>query len=214
MNTSYISIIVFERFNKFCHQPLFQIKSRSWSSTISPLWKFRFLSCHFLSWSSWRNSFLQREENSFITCWIHLHLFQQYKSGFENSPGGGMTTLDFKVRMFAGESGNSLEESLIISTVRGLEFNIPSVSTISVNSKDSSSKALPWVCNSENKILQAECIYLSQAPPMWLATGGFHFHLIQSPPSSCMNTCIFLSSISSKALFNSFSCSDEIASIV
>ena len=64
-----------------------------------------------------------------------------------------MTTLDFIVRMFAGESGNLLVESLIVSTVRGLEFNIPSVSTVSVNSKDSSSKALPWVCNSKNKIL-------------------------------------------------------------
>ena len=50
-----------------------------------------------------------------------------------------MTTLDFIVRMFAGESGNLLVGSLIVSTVRGLELNIPSVSTISV-SKDSSSK--------------------------------------------------------------------------
>ena len=53
-----------------------------------------------------------------------------------------MTTLDFKLRMFAGESGNSLVGSLIVSTVKGLEFNIPSVSIISVN-KESSSKALP-----------------------------------------------------------------------
>ena len=40
-----------------------------------------------------------------------------------------MTTLDFIVNMFAGESGNSLVESLIVSTVIGLEFNIPSGST-------------------------------------------------------------------------------------
>ena len=53
-----------------------------------------------------------------------------------------MATLEFILRMLAGESGNSLVGSLIVSTVRGLEFNIPSVSTISVN-KDSSSKALP-----------------------------------------------------------------------
>ena len=53
-----------------------------------------------------------------------------------------MTTLDFVLRMFAGEIGNLLVGSLIVSTVRGLEFNIPSVSNIIV-SKDSSSKALP-----------------------------------------------------------------------
>ena len=53
-----------------------------------------------------------------------------------------MTTLDFIVRMFAGESGNLLVGSLIVPTVRGLGFYIPSVSTISVN-KDSSSKVLP-----------------------------------------------------------------------
>ena len=53
-----------------------------------------------------------------------------------------MTTLDFIVKIFTDESGNLLVGSLIVSTVRGLEFNIPSVSTISVN-KDSSSKALP-----------------------------------------------------------------------
>ena len=53
-----------------------------------------------------------------------------------------MTTLDFIVRMFAGESSNLLVGSLIVSTVRGLEFNIPSVSIISIN-KDSSSKTLP-----------------------------------------------------------------------
>ena len=71
---------------------------------------------------------------------MRLHLFLQYKSGFENSPGDGMMTFDFIVKMFAGESGNSLVGSLIVSTVRGLEFNIPSVSTISVNN-DFSSKA-------------------------------------------------------------------------
>ena len=75
---------------------------------MSPLWKFCFLYCDsFLSWSSWRNSFLQRDQNSFLACWIRLHLFWQHKSVFENSPGGGMTTLDFIVRIFAGESGNS-----------------------------------------------------------------------------------------------------------
>ena len=62
-----------------------------------------------------------------------LHLFLQCKSGFENSPGGGMTTFDFIVEMFAGETANSLVGSLIVSIVRGLEFNIPSVSTISIN---------------------------------------------------------------------------------
>ena len=50
-----------------------------------------------------------------------------------------MTILDFMVRIFAGESGNSLVGSLIVSTERYLEFNISSVSTISV-SKDSWSK--------------------------------------------------------------------------
>ena len=53
-----------------------------------------------------------------------------------------MTTLDFIMRMFAGESVNLLVRSLIVFMMRCLEFNIPSVSSISVN-KESSSKALP-----------------------------------------------------------------------
>ena len=53
----------------------------------------------------------------------------------------------------------------------------------------------------QDKILRAERVFLSQTRPMWLATDGFRFHLIQSPPNSCMNACIFSLSISSKALF-------------
>ena len=61
-SASYISITIFERLNNFRHWPFISHQSPSRSSIISPLWKFHFLSCHFLfSWSSWRNSFLQRD---------------------------------------------------------------------------------------------------------------------------------------------------------
>ena len=54
------------------------------------------------------------------------------RSGGLNSPGGGMTTLDFKVRRLLGDIGVRLFASFRVSAVRGLEFIINSTSVIKV----------------------------------------------------------------------------------
>ena len=54
-----------------------------------------------------------------------------------NSPGGGMITLVFIIRRILGESGISLFESLMVSTVSGLELMISSTSAIIVLSDSS-----------------------------------------------------------------------------
>ena len=88
-----------------------------------------------LDWeSSATRSLLQ---NSPAICCTHCHLLFEYASGFLNSPGGGMTTLVFIVRRLLGESGILLFESLMVSTVSGLELMISSTSTINVLSDSS-----------------------------------------------------------------------------
>ena len=83
-----------------------------------------------------------------------------------------MTTLDFVLRMFAGESGNLLVGSLIVSTVRGLEFNIPSVSNIIV-SKDSSSKALHEFVTVKTKSFELSIFVFPRHHPCGLQQVGF-----------------------------------------
>ena len=40
--------------------------------------------------------------------WILLHMLRQHRSGLPNTPGGGITTLDFMVKMCLGDSATSL----------------------------------------------------------------------------------------------------------
>ena len=61
-------------------------------------------------------------------CWILLHLLRQYRSGLPNTPGGGLTTLDFIVKMWLGDIANSLLTSLIFSTTIALELTMTSTS--------------------------------------------------------------------------------------
>ena len=81
--------------------------------------------------------------------------------------------------------GKSLVGSLIVSTVNGQKFRIPSVSATSV-SRDSLSSDFPCAERRDDSIAQADLIYLSQMPPMWLAASGFLIHLTKSPPRLCM----------------------------
>ena len=103
----------------------------SFNSTISPTVKFGVFFFHFcLGCRLWRNSFLHLFQNSSAMSWTRRHRFLEYKSGGINSPGGGMTKLDFKVRRLLGVIGVRLFLSFRVSTGRGLECTINSTSVI------------------------------------------------------------------------------------
>ena len=88
-------------------------------------------------------------------CWICHQCFLLYISGLENSPGGGEITFDFMVRIFTGDKGCRLIGSFRTSTVRGLEFKMPSTSVITVN-KDSSFRHSPCVFKGDPRMALAE----------------------------------------------------------
>ena len=117
------------------------------------------------------------------------------------TPGGSITTLDFKVSRFIGLSSIMLLTSLNKSVVKGREFTITSPSISKVHN-NSSFRLVPWVFNKEVKIVLALLICLSHTPPILLADGGFSFHSIHSPPLSLMKSLIFSWSISAKAFLN------------
>ena len=56
--------------------------------------------------------------------------FPSVKSGLLKRSGGGIATFDFMVRIFDGAREKSLVWSLMVSTVNGREFSIPSVSPL------------------------------------------------------------------------------------
>ena len=99
---------------------------------------------------------------SFSTVFISLHKVTRW----------WQTTLDFMVRMLLGHIGCSLCTSPNVSTVKGLEFTIASVSARSVLS-DSSFRDLLCVCNKDIGMVHADRICLSQTPPIWLDAWGF-----------------------------------------
>ena len=101
-------------------------------------------------------------------------------------------------------NGWKLPGSFIISTVRGPEFRIPSISVINLR-RDLSFRPFQCVFSKDSRIACVERISLSQTPPMWLANGGFLSHFIQSPPIPSMKDRILLSFISEYAFFSSFS---------
>ena len=136
-------------------------------------------------------------------CWTQHHLFRQYHSSLLKSPGGGITTFNFIVRLFDRARSKSVVGSLMVSTVNDCKFRIPSVSATSV-SRDSLSSDFPCAERRDDSIAQADLIYLSQMPPMWLAASGFLIHLTKSPPRLCMKDWILSLSISWYAFFSSF----------
>ena len=91
--------------------------------------------------------------------------------------------------------------SLITSVVSGLELTIVSTSSTRV-CNDSSVKLLPWVFSNEFRTEQALVISCTQTPPILLASGGFLFYTIQSPPFS-KKSPVFLWSIYWKAHISS-----------
>ena len=159
----------------FLHQlqywPLILMKIISQQNK-SPTAKFRIPFFHIcLTCRLWRNSFLHMLQNFPAICCTCRHLLFEYASGLLNSPGGGMTRLVFIVRRLLGESGISLFESLMVSTVSGLELMISSTWAINVLS-DSSFKEWLWVFNNLSKIVLADWIWHSLTLPIQKASGG------------------------------------------
>ena len=109
----------------------------------------------------------------------------------------------FHCKEVLGESGISLFESLMVSTVSGLELMMSSTSAINVLS-DASFKEWLWVVNNPSKIVLADWIWRSQTPPIWEPPSGFLCHGIQSAPFSCKNLLILSCFISLYAHSNSF----------
>ena len=142
------------------------------SRTISPFWKFLFYvpfvmrlkrPQKFLSPSNPEFiGYMLYTSPSFSTVFISLHKVTRW----------WQTTLDFMVRMLLGHIGCSLCTSPNVSTVKGLEFTIASVSARSVLS-DSSFRDLLCVCNKDIGMVHADRICLSQTPPIWLDAWGF-----------------------------------------
>ena len=148
------------------------------SKTISPFWKFLCFSFHlWWGWSDHRNSFCHLTQNSLAICCICLYLFLLYSSSSTKWPGGGKTTLDFMVKMLLGHIGCLLCTSPNISTIKGLEFTIASVSS-RIALSDSSFRDLLCVCNKDISIVCANRICLSQTPLIWLDAGGFLWQLM------------------------------------
>ena len=139
---------------------------------MSPTLKFLLESNYFcLSCKVAQNSLNHLLQNLLMCCTC-LQCFLQYRSSIPNTPGGGITTLIFKVNIWKGESATSLFASMMVSTTRCLEW-IKASTSVNKVFRDSSSKLLLWVLRKDDKMLIAELICLSQTPPMWLAKGGF-----------------------------------------
>ena len=180
----------------------------SFNSTISPTVKFGVCFFHFcLGCRLWRNSFLHLLQNFSTICWTRHHRFLEYKSGRLNSPGGGMTMLDFYVRRFLGDIGVGLFASFRVSIVRGLEFTNNSALVIKVV-RDLPFKDKLWVCKSQSNMFLAVRIWCSQMPPICDTAGGLWCRSVQSALFSDFILIHFLES-----LLQLISCPRKICSI-
>ena len=163
--TSNISIAILEYLN---HTFILQYQNNITNTEIS------FSTLPFVcDWSDWRYSFLQWDQNSLAMCWTWHHLLRQYKSGLLKSTGGGITTFNFIVSMFDGARGKPLVGSLMVTTVNGSEFRIPSVSATSVG-RDPLSSDFPCVKRRDDSIAWADLICLSQTTCSWWVSNPSH----------------------------------------
>ena len=124
---------------------------------MSPTLKFLNILFHLWQTSNvaW-TSFFHLLQNSFAQCCTHLYCFLPYMSSFWNSPGRGMTTLDFIISNYIRHIGTGLWTSDKDSDVMGLVLTITSTSASNVWS-DSSFRLIPCILSSVTKI---ECAYL------------------------------------------------------
>ena len=162
----FLHLLIWVNVDHFCQFPFIAISIHFQQCNISSIQKFLIETNHFcLSCKVARNSLCHLFQNSLHICCTLLQRLLQYKSGFPNAPGGGITTFDFIVRRWLGESATSLLTSLMVSTTSGLELTMASTSVNRVFN-DSSSKLLLWVLNNDAKIFLADQICLSHIPPM------------------------------------------------
>ena len=121
-------------------------------STISSMTNYLRFFYFWQDWGADKNSFLHICQNSLAMGWPRLQRILLNSSALTNSPGGGITTLVVIVKILFGLNGCSLLTSPKVSTVKGPEFDIASVSASSVLN-DSSFKLLPCVTNNNNRML-------------------------------------------------------------
>ena len=106
-------------------------------------------------------------QNSFARYCTRRHLFLEYRSAHWKDPGGGRTTLDFRVSNWLGESGWRHSGEVRSSTVSGRQFAIASASVMKVT-RDSSPNCEPWLLKRAVRTLRTVRIWRSYAPPRWL----------------------------------------------
>ena len=129
-------------------------------------WSFFVVPSIFVSLAVTRNYFRHRLQNPLLMCWILLHLLRQYRSGFPNTLGGGITTLGFIVKMWLGDITTSLLTSLIISATISLELTMASTSAKKVLSDSWSRLILCVLIRNDSKVL-ADLICLFHTPRIW-----------------------------------------------
>ena len=172
---------------------------------MSPTRQLRRVFCHFLRSQLIMSQYssLQRLQKLSARNWILRHLLREYRSGLVKLPGSGRTALVLRVSKWLGVIGSGVPDSVKFSTVKGRQFTMASVSTISVR-RDSSSNCVPCSRSSADKTDRTVRISLSHTPPMWEARGTFMSNLIQSHPFEERKLSMISLSSSCNAVANSF----------
>ena len=143
----------------------FHLQLSSFKITMFSCWKFCLVDDHFcLSCNNNKNSLRHRLQNLLLKCCTLLHRFLQEIPGRLNSPGGSIITSDFIVKRSLVILLHYFT-SLMVSTTRGLEFTIASISVKKVFSV-SSSKLVLHVFRIDESVARADLICLSHTPPM------------------------------------------------
>ena len=105
------------------------------NSTMSLFPKFLHLLFNFRwVWRLHRNLLCHLTQNSFVMCWMHLHLLLLNFQVSTNWQVGDNTTFDFIIRVLLGHSGSLLWAFPRVLTISNLEFDISSGSANSDSS--------------------------------------------------------------------------------
>lgn len=133
-------------------------------STRSTLTKFLLGRFHFtLCCRFCTDSFLHLDQKTFEKYWMPFHLLRRQTSVSWKLPGGGITTLDFRVSTWLGVSGSELRGS-----PEGVESGwLLRMHSTLVNNvlNDSSSRVWPYSRIRDDRIDGINCIWRSQAHP-------------------------------------------------
>ena len=177
------------------------------NSTMSLFPKFLHLLFNFRRvWRLHRNLLCHLTQNSFVMCWMHLHLLLLNFQVSTNWQVGDNTTFDLIIRVLLGHSGSLLWAFPRVLTISSLEFDIASGSANS----DSSFNDPPCVFKRDNRMFHVHQICHSQTRPMWLDASGFFYQTILSAPIFWRKYWIFWCSISLKVFPSSFCTSTKL----